>query len=111
MKGYIMNKYKMLLILEAAKFQGTGSMKKMQNTLTEAIENLKHDMFKQAKEEVLKKFRDLEVFVSEYVTYDVFYIYNSEFPFVCSFFIYLRFKLLHEYAHEIHYDNKSGLNI
>lgn len=57
----------------------------MQNTLTEAVENLKHDMFNQAKEEVLKKFRDLEVFVSEYVTYDDFYIYNSEFPFVCSF--------------------------
>ncbi len=81
-----MNKYKMLLILEAAKFRihEAGSMKKMQNTLTEAVEILKHDMFKQAKEEVLKKFRDLEVFVSEYVTYD-FYIYNSEFPFVCSF--------------------------
>ncbi len=54
----------MLLILEAANFQGTGSMKKMQNTLTEAVENLKRDMFEQAKAEVLRKFRDLEVFVS-----------------------------------------------
>ncbi len=60
----------LVLILEAAKFHGTGSMKKMQNTLTEAVEHLKHDMFKQAKAEVLRKFRDLEVFVSEYLTYD-----------------------------------------
>ncbi|XP_073689147.1 nuclear GTPase SLIP-GC-like [Garra rufa] len=50
---------------KAAKFQGTGSMKKMQNTLTEAIENLKHDMFKQAKEEVLRKFRDLEQYIND----------------------------------------------
>lgn len=85
MKGYIMNKYKMLLILEAAKFSGTGSMKKMQNTLTEAIDNLKHDMFIQAKAEALRKFRDLEVFVSEYFTYDDFYIYSSEYSFVWSF--------------------------
>ncbi len=88
----------LVLILEAAKFHGTGSMKKMQNTLTEAVEHLKHDMFKQAKAEVLRKFRDLEVFVSEYLTYDDFYNYNSEFPFVWSFFIYLMFKLLHDYT-------------
>ncbi|KAF4105351.1 hypothetical protein G5714_014682 [Onychostoma macrolepis] len=50
---------------KAAKLHGTGSMKKMQNTLTEAVENLKHDMFEQAKEEVLKKFRDLEQHIKD----------------------------------------------
>ncbi|KAK2917213.1 hypothetical protein Q8A67_001587 [Cirrhinus molitorella] len=50
---------------KAANFQGTGSMKKMQNTLTEGIENLKHDMFKQAKAEVIQKFRDLEQYIKD----------------------------------------------
>ncbi|XP_050956697.1 nuclear GTPase SLIP-GC isoform X3 [Labeo rohita] len=50
---------------KAAKFSGTGSMKKMQNTLTEAIDNLKHDMFIQAKAEALRKFRDLEQHIKD----------------------------------------------
>ncbi|XP_059372604.1 nuclear GTPase SLIP-GC-like isoform X1 [Carassius carassius] len=54
---------------KAAHFHGTGSMKKMQNTLTEAIENLKHDMFKQAKAEVLRKFRDLEQHIKDTLEY------------------------------------------
>ncbi|XP_056596864.1 nuclear GTPase SLIP-GC-like isoform X2 [Triplophysa dalaica] len=49
----------------AAKFTGTGSMKKMQSTLTEGIENLKHEMFKDAKDKVLEEFSRLEEYIKE----------------------------------------------
>ncbi|XP_043113854.1 nuclear GTPase SLIP-GC-like isoform X2 [Puntigrus tetrazona] len=50
---------------KAAKIHGIGSLKKMQNTLTEAIENLKDDMFKEAKAKMLMKFRDLEQHIKD----------------------------------------------
>ncbi len=51
----------MLCITEAANEKGQGAMENGNKKITETIELLKHDMFKNAKMEVLNKFKDLKV--------------------------------------------------
>nr|XP_055076832.1 nuclear GTPase SLIP-GC-like isoform X2 [Misgurnus anguillicaudatus] len=52
---------------KAAKVSGKGSFMKMQNILTETIESLKEEMFSEVKEEVLKKFRTLKLYIKDYL--------------------------------------------
>ncbi len=53
----------MLPITEAANEKGTGAMEKRQKIIRVTIELLKHNMFKDAKMEVLNQFKDLKVFL------------------------------------------------
>ncbi len=53
----------MLPITEAANLNGTKAMEKREKKITKTIELLKHNMFKDAKMEVLNKFKELKVFV------------------------------------------------
>lgn len=52
----------MLYITVAANEKGQGAMENMEKKITETIELLKYNMFKDAKMEVLNKFMDLKVF-------------------------------------------------
>nr|XP_055076855.1 nuclear GTPase SLIP-GC-like [Misgurnus anguillicaudatus] len=52
---------------KAANVKGKGSFMKMQKILTETIESLKEEMFSEVKEEVLKKFRTLKLYIKDYM--------------------------------------------
>jgi len=54
----------MFLILEAAAVTGIGSMKKRQELLITAVDEIKHDMFNKAKIEMLTSFNNLKVLIS-----------------------------------------------
>ncbi|XP_048058914.1 nuclear GTPase SLIP-GC-like [Megalobrama amblycephala] len=50
---------------EAAAVTGTGSMKKRQELLITTVDKMKHNMFKKAKTEVLKKFEKLKLYIKD----------------------------------------------
>ncbi len=54
----------MLLILEAAAETGDGYLKRMKDLLVTTVDEIKQDMFNEAKKEVLKKFNNLKVVIS-----------------------------------------------
>lgn len=53
----------MLPNTEAANLRGDKAMEKREKKITDTIELLKYSMFKDAKLEVLKQFKDLKVFL------------------------------------------------
>ncbi|KAK7138385.1 hypothetical protein R3I94_013870 [Phoxinus phoxinus] len=50
---------------QAAAVTGIGSMKKRQELLITTVDTIKHDMFNKAKMEMLKKFKDLKLYIMD----------------------------------------------
>lgn len=58
---YMINKQMILLMLEATQDSGEGSLSRKQQKLLKDIETLKHSMFDDAKNEVLRQSKELMV--------------------------------------------------